>query len=86
MQISVSMFTFRCIKCDTIRNEVQIGLDVDNDIWISYICSNCGMEVMQCVKMEDLVLKAAHHTLNTEDLKWLHEMSISGEDNARVDN
>ncbi len=69
------MFTWRCAN-GHIRKEVAIGIDIEGDIWISFICDECKGEVMHAVKVPDMMTHAGYSGLNAADLAWLKEMHV----------
>ncbi len=82
MQIEVTMFMWKCSQ-GHIRNEVQIGIDSDGDMWISFICETCQEEIMQAVRVEDMKAHAVCTGLTKRDMNFLKALRISMEDYER---
>mgnify|MGYP001617056929 CR=1 FL=1 len=81
--MEVTMFTWKCHK-GHIRHEIALGIDIEGDLWVSFICKDCGEEVMTAIKISDMMFKAGHVGLNAQDLGFLKEMHILDEESPDV--
>ncbi len=76
VDMEVSFFTFRCSK-GHVRRDIQLGMDADGDLWLSFVCSECQEEVMTCIKVADMYKQATGSYFTPDDLKWLKEFHTS---------